>query len=73
MKKWIIYLLLVAGCVAAVAKPSVDGTFKARPARTSPNVLLIISDDQGYGDFGFIRRKDPLEMNNGRMLDVMTR
>ncbi|QHI68837.1 sulfatase-like hydrolase/transferase [Tichowtungia aerotolerans] len=48
MKKWITGLLVVAGCVAAIAKSSVDGTLR------SPNILLIISDDQGYSDFGFM-------------------
>ena len=51
MKQLLIMLALAASVFAA---PSVDGTPKARPARTSPNVLLIISDDQGYSDFGFM-------------------
>ena len=29
------------------AKPSMDGTVR------SPNVIIILSDDQGYGDYGF--------------------
>ena len=45
---------MLALAASVFAAPSVDGTPKARPARTSPNVLLIISDDQGYSDFGFM-------------------
>ncbi|MBT4818861.1 MAG: sulfatase-like hydrolase/transferase, partial [Lentisphaerae bacterium] len=43
MEKWMICLLLVAANV----------TF-AGQAKEKPNVLFIISDDQGYGDFGFM-------------------
>lgn len=37
--KWILLLLM--------------GTSFAQAAERQPNILLIISDDQGYGDFGF--------------------
>ena len=43
--KWMVaVVVLVAGAYA-------DGTSR------SPNILLIISDDQGYGDFGFTGNK----------------
>ena len=38
-------------CVAAAALGAA-GAAAAEPA-APPNVLLIVSDDQGYGDFGF--------------------
>ena len=34
------------------AKPHSDGTV-ASPARTSPNVVLMMSDDQGWGETGY--------------------
>ncbi len=39
-------LLLVLALAVPAATPA--------PVPTKPNVLLIVSDDQGYGDFGFI-------------------
>jgi uncharacterized sulfatase len=44
MKRWIALAgLLLAGCAAPAAVP---------PSR--PNLVLIISDDQGWGDYGFM-------------------
>lgn len=45
--KW----LIVCVCVAGTAVAAVGGVSR------SPNVLLIVSDDQGYGDFGFTGNK----------------
>ena len=43
MSKWFIFLLLTVSMLCF--------------AERKPNVLLIISDDQGYGDFGFTGNK----------------
>lgn len=43
MKKWMICLLILTGVHSARAT-----------SHSSPNVLLIITDDQGYSDFGFM-------------------
>ena len=40
-------LILVSGLLA---KPQLGGAENASPARTSPNVVLILSDDMGYSD-----------------------
>ena len=45
--KWGVVGVLVAGCAAAFA----DETPR------SPNIMMIVSDDQGYGDFGFTGNK----------------
>lgn len=39
---------IVLGLVLALSGP----VYAAEPGERKPNVLLIISDDQGYGDFG---------------------
>ncbi len=41
--KWMAMMLVVGSCAYAAERP--------------PNILLIISDDQGYGDFGFTGNK----------------
>jgi uncharacterized sulfatase len=46
--KLILAELLIASCVFAAARPSVDGTVGAGPARTSPNLLLILTDDESW-------------------------
>ena len=48
MKKRILIFAVLMCSLAAVAERPV------RQAQDRPNVLLIISDDQGYGDFGFM-------------------
>ncbi len=49
-------ILIFIGCLtvtdAVAAKPQLDGTSNARPARTSPNILFCISDDQSYAHTG---------------------
>jgi len=54
----LLYFACVAGLYSApaqadanAAKPQLDGT-KASPARTSPNIVFIFIDDQGYYDLG---------------------
>ena len=44
-------VLLFAGLVLSCSPSSPEG---ASDSEAPPNVLLIISDDQGYGDFGFM-------------------
>jgi uncharacterized sulfatase len=46
----LIVLIFIGLTVTSVvaAKPQVDGTSNARSARTSPNILFCISDDQSY-------------------------
>ena len=41
-----------AACVPAVAQPA---------ASARPNVLLIVSDDQGFSDFGFTGKRPERE------------
>ena len=54
-------MLLTAGLVQAgtpVEKPPVVSLPAVSSAeRSKPNILMIISDDQGYGDFGFMGNK----------------
>lgn len=45
MKRWILLIALMAACLAPVA---------ASQAPKLPNVLLIISDDHGWSDYGFM-------------------
>lgn len=45
--RWIAVAVLV--CAGPLAVPGRGGP----PGRQRPNVLFIVSDDQGYGDFGF--------------------
>ena len=45
--------LALAPIATSAAKPHRDQA-KASPARTLPNVVLILSDDQGYTDYGFM-------------------
>jgi uncharacterized sulfatase len=52
-------LLVCASCgtfstAVSAAKPQLDGTANASPARTSPNIVLILSDDQSYTDYSFM-------------------
>ncbi len=42
--------LALAPISISAAKPPSDGTSNASPARTSPNILFIVSDDHGWGD-----------------------
>jgi putative heme-binding domain-containing protein len=41
---------IASDAISSAAKPQLDGTTNASPARTSPNVVLIFSDDMGYSD-----------------------
>ncbi len=49
-------LLLAAGVVA----PALSANAAEQPQASSkrPNVIIILSDDQGYGDFGYTGNKD---------------
>ncbi|HIL70526.1 MAG TPA: hypothetical protein EYG38_11840, partial [Verrucomicrobia bacterium] len=38
--------------MANAAKPQLDGTSNARPARTSPNIIFIMADDLGFNQIG---------------------
>jgi arylsulfatase A-like enzyme len=44
----------VANAIRSKTVSSETAADKLSPPRKRPNVLLIISDDQGYGDFGFM-------------------
>ena len=44
---------IACGAVLALSSPVIA----AESADRKPNILLIISDDQGYGDFGFSGNK----------------
>lgn len=46
---FLLITLLLAGTLNA-AEPQLDETLNAGPARTLPNILLILVDDMGYGD-----------------------
>jgi arylsulfatase len=48
----IVRIVAIALLFAALA---VDNSFcsEAQPKHPPPNVVLIMTDDQGYGDFGF--------------------
>jgi arylsulfatase A-like enzyme len=59
MKKlFILYVVALVFFTHAAAEPLADGASPVVDATSRcPNVLLIISDDQGYGDFGFTGNK----------------
>jgi len=42
-------LLLALSPIAACAAKPPSGQASASPARTSPNILFIVSDDHGWG------------------------
>ncbi len=46
--------LLVGGCVDVRVGPVTAGPAPAPPRPRSPNVLMIVGDDQGWTDFGFM-------------------
>jgi len=49
----ILLILALTPITSPAAKPHSDQA-KARPARTLPNVVLILSDDQSYTDYSFM-------------------
>jgi arylsulfatase A len=51
------FILLTALLLAAGIQARAEGGPAKSSAPTKPNVLLIVSDDQGFGDFGFIGNK----------------
>ncbi len=59
----ILVLLLVGGCAHGGTVRRSD----ARPGRTPPNVVLIVSDDQGYNDLGVMGSDEALTPNLDRL------
>ncbi len=52
MQGFRLYLAVAASMVAAIHRPAL-GEPPAKAAPT-PNIVVILSDDQGYGDYGFM-------------------
>lgn len=43
-----------SGLASGIGSPRSLASQPSKPARTPPNILLIVSDDQGWTDFGFM-------------------
>lgn len=66
IKAFLIGLILVSGFLA---KPQLGGAENASPARTSPNVVLILSDDMGYSDLPKFGKSEIPTPNIDRLAD----
>ena len=62
--KFVVTLLCALGGIALVAEGSRS---EAKTAKGNPNIVLIISDDHGYTDYGFMGHKNIRTPNIDRM------
>ncbi|MBT4819052.1 MAG: sulfatase-like hydrolase/transferase [Lentisphaerae bacterium] len=69
MKRYVTVLLIsLAASIHAAENGGVVSSAR-RPGNARPNVLLIISDDQGYGEFGFTGNKNVLTPNLDKLAE----
>jgi arylsulfatase A-like enzyme len=58
--------LILAGLIAL----AVDEALAAESVSSKPNILVLLSDDQGYADYGFVSHKDEVKTPH---LDALAR